>query len=144
MAKKMKAHFSTEALSPDMAALTEDGTTVIAAGMAAQGYFTPEGRWVPRSELVGLSPEGLTYDYLHAMAVDLEKAGAVMLLGTGEKGTGALIFQANGRAGLNSSMRRRTGPKQSVFPTTRSSGISPGSSKPGALMTKSGVLNRAK
>ncbi len=42
--------------------------------------------------------DGLTYDYLHAMAVDLEQAGAVMLLGTGEKGTGALIFQANGRA----------------------------------------------
>ncbi len=44
------------------AALTEDGTTVIAAGMAAQGYFTPEGRWVPRSELVGLSPEGQPVD----------------------------------------------------------------------------------
>lgn len=40
------------------AALTEDGSTIIASGMAAQGYFTPEGRWVARSELVGLTPDG--------------------------------------------------------------------------------------
>ena len=32
------------------------------------------------------------------MASELEKDKAVMLLGTGEKGAGPLIFQANGRA----------------------------------------------
>ena len=42
--------------------------------------------------------DGLTYDYLHAMARDLEQAQSLMLLGTGEKGTGPLIFQSNGRA----------------------------------------------
>lgn len=42
--------------------------------------------------------DGLTYDYLHAMARDLEQAQSLMLLGTGEKGAGPLIFQSNGRA----------------------------------------------
>jgi hypothetical protein len=42
--------------------------------------------------------DGLTYDFLYAMASELEKDKAVMLLGTGEKGAGPLIFQANGRA----------------------------------------------
>lgn len=42
--------------------------------------------------------DGLTYDHLYAMAAELEKEDAVMLLGTGEKGTGPLIFQSNGRA----------------------------------------------
>lgn len=42
--------------------------------------------------------DGLTYDYLHAMAAELEQTQTLMLLGTGEKGTGPLIFQANGRA----------------------------------------------
>lgn len=42
--------------------------------------------------------DGLTYDYLYAMAAELEQAQALMLLGTGEKGAGPLIFQANGRA----------------------------------------------
>jgi hypothetical protein len=32
------------------------------------------------------------------MASELEKDKVVMLLGTGEKGAGPLIFQANGRA----------------------------------------------
>jgi hypothetical protein len=42
--------------------------------------------------------DGLTYDFLFAMASELEKDKVVMLLGTGEKGAGPLIFQANGRA----------------------------------------------
>jgi len=42
--------------------------------------------------------DGLTYDFLYAMASELEKGKAVMLFGTGEKGAGPLIFQANGRA----------------------------------------------
>jgi hypothetical protein len=42
--------------------------------------------------------DGLTYDFLYGMALELEKAGVVMLLGSGDKGTGPLVFQANGRA----------------------------------------------
>jgi len=42
--------------------------------------------------------DGLTYDFLYAMAKELEDAGVMMLIGTGDKGTGAMIFQANGRA----------------------------------------------
>ena len=41
--------------------------------------------------------DGLTFDYLYEMAKELEGAKSLMLVGTGEKGTGALIFQANGR-----------------------------------------------
>jgi hypothetical protein len=42
--------------------------------------------------------DGLTYDYLYEMAKELEEASVMMLVGTGEKGSGPLIFQANGRA----------------------------------------------
>ena len=41
--------------------------------------------------------DGLTFDYLYEMAKELEDAKSLMLVGTGEKGAGALIFQANGR-----------------------------------------------
>ena len=36
------------------AALTIDGALTIRSGMLAQGYFTPEGRMVQRSEMTGL------------------------------------------------------------------------------------------
>ena len=41
--------------------------------------------------------DGLTFDYLYEMAKELEDSKSLMLVGTGEKGAGALIFQANGR-----------------------------------------------
>lgn len=41
--------------------------------------------------------DGLTFDYLHQMAKELEDSQSLMLLGTGEKGSGPLVFQANGR-----------------------------------------------
>ena len=41
--------------------------------------------------------DGLTYEFLFSMAKELGESQKVMLLGTGEKGTGPLIFQANGR-----------------------------------------------
>lgn len=41
--------------------------------------------------------DGLTFDYLHEMASQLEKDQAMVLLGTGEKGLSPLVFQANGR-----------------------------------------------
>jgi len=40
------------------AALTPDGSTLITSGMTSQGYFAPDGRWVARSEMVGLDIDG--------------------------------------------------------------------------------------
>lgn len=40
------------------AALTADGTTLLTAGMTSQGHFAPDGRWVPRAEMVGLDASG--------------------------------------------------------------------------------------
>jgi hypothetical protein len=42
--------------------------------------------------------DGLTFDYLFEMAKELEASQSVMLLGTGEKGSAPLVFQANGRS----------------------------------------------
>jgi hypothetical protein len=41
--------------------------------------------------------DGLTFDFLYEMAAELESSDCLMLLGTGSKGTGPLVFQANGR-----------------------------------------------
>ncbi len=40
------------------AALTEDGSIMVKSGMTAQGYFDPDGHWVPNKELVGLDADG--------------------------------------------------------------------------------------
>ena len=40
------------------AALTIDGALTIRSGMLSQGYFTPEGRMVQRSEMTGLDAAG--------------------------------------------------------------------------------------
>ena len=40
------------------AALSADGTTLIASGMTGQGHFTPDGRWVARGEMVGIGAAG--------------------------------------------------------------------------------------
>lgn len=40
------------------AALTSDGEQLLASGMLAQGYFTPDGGWVPHKQLVGIAPDG--------------------------------------------------------------------------------------
>lgn len=40
--------------------------------------------------------DGLTYDYLHGMAKELDAADEVVLLGSGTKGGKPLIFQTNG------------------------------------------------
>jgi hypothetical protein len=44
------------------ASLTTDGSLIIKSGMLAQGYFTPEGRWVQRNEMVGLDADGNTVE----------------------------------------------------------------------------------
>ena len=40
------------------ASLTQDGRFLLQSGMTAQGYLTPEGRWVPNADLVGLDVDG--------------------------------------------------------------------------------------
>ncbi len=40
------------------AALTIDGLYLLQSGMTAQGYFDEEGRWLQRSQLVGLDTDG--------------------------------------------------------------------------------------
>lgn len=64
------------------------------------------GKKVPRAEAVRrfvmnrtiqlFHKDGLTYDYLFAMAAELAKADALMLIGAGDKGGAPLVFQTNG------------------------------------------------
>jgi hypothetical protein len=44
------------------AALTQDGSLLIAPGMSGQGYFNTAGQFVPRGQLVGIDPLGLTVE----------------------------------------------------------------------------------
>jgi hypothetical protein len=41
--------------------------------------------------------DGLTFDFLYNIAKELESKKSLMLIGTGEKGIGSLVFQSNGR-----------------------------------------------
>ena len=41
--------------------------------------------------------DGLSFDFLFEIAKELEKDNSVVLLGTGDKGSAPLVFQANGR-----------------------------------------------
>jgi hypothetical protein len=41
--------------------------------------------------------DGVTYDFLYAMAGELSKEQAIMLVGAGPKGADPLVFQSNGR-----------------------------------------------
>jgi hypothetical protein len=54
-------------------------------------------RFVFRRSLQVMHVDGVTYDFLHAMASELAKDKSVMLVGAGAKGTEPLVFQANGR-----------------------------------------------
>ena len=40
------------------AALTQDGSLLIASGMSGQGYFNASGQYVPRGRLVGVNAQG--------------------------------------------------------------------------------------
>jgi len=44
------------------ASLTADGSQLLLSGMTAQAYFTSEGRWVTRNEMVGLDADGNKVD----------------------------------------------------------------------------------
>lgn len=44
------------------AALTTDGSLLVASGMSGQGYFNARGHYVPRARLVGIDAEGLVVE----------------------------------------------------------------------------------
>ena len=54
-------------------------------------------RFVFRRTLQVSHVDGVTYDFLHAMAKELAGEGVLMLVGAGTKGSDPLVFQANGR-----------------------------------------------
>ena len=55
------------------------------------------GRFGFRRRLQLRHVDGLTFDFLFDMAKELESKQSLMIVGTGEKGVGPLVFQANGR-----------------------------------------------
>ncbi len=65
------------------------------------------GRMVPRRELARrfafrrtlqlFHVDGLTYDFLHAMAKQLDEADSAVLIGAGPRGSDPLVFESNGR-----------------------------------------------
>lgn len=54
-------------------------------------------RFMFRRTLQVTHVDGVTYDFLHAMAKDLAAEHTLMLVGAGPKGSDPLVFQANGR-----------------------------------------------
>ena len=40
------------------ASLLDDGSLLLRSGMTGQGYFLPDGSWVPQAELEGIQPDG--------------------------------------------------------------------------------------
>lgn len=54
-------------------------------------------RFVFRRSLQVLHVDGVTFDFLHAMAAELAKEKVLMLVGAGPKGGDPLVLQANGR-----------------------------------------------
>jgi hypothetical protein len=95
-------------LNPDGSEKERRSPVDVASNINGEMPVRWSGRKIPIKDAVGRFSfrrtvqlqhvDGLTYDFLFAMASELEKDKVVMLLGTGEKGAGPLIFQANGRA----------------------------------------------
>ena len=54
-------------------------------------------RFMFRRSLQVTHVDGVTYDFLHAMAKELAADRSLMLVGAGAKGSEPLVFQANGR-----------------------------------------------
>jgi hypothetical protein len=54
-------------------------------------------RFVFRRSLQVLHVDGVTYDFLQAMAAELARDKVLMFVGAGPKGADPLVFQANGR-----------------------------------------------
>jgi len=60
------------------ASIALDGSQVIKSGMTAQGYFSDEGRWVPKDEVVGINPDGsLAELYPSTLGIEQKLEGPV-------------------------------------------------------------------
>jgi hypothetical protein len=64
--KRRRVAFDTEGNECAKASLLSDGSLLIKSGMTAQGYFTPEGVWVPQSDLEAINDDGTVPDLLPA------------------------------------------------------------------------------
>ena len=65
------------------ASLLDDGSMLLRSGMTGQGYFLPDGRWVPQGELEGINPDGTPAEQVPStigVAQPLEPATAQDLL----------------------------------------------------------------
>ncbi len=60
--RRMRQLLDSNGHACSRAALTADGSTLITAGMTAQGYFDDEGRMISTRDLVGLDEDGNTLD----------------------------------------------------------------------------------
>lgn len=60
--RRMRQLLDSDGEPCSRASLTADGSTLITAGMTAQGYFDDEGRMVSTRDLVGLDAEGQPLD----------------------------------------------------------------------------------
>ncbi|MEM9555756.1 MAG: hypothetical protein AAGC60_15995 [Acidobacteriota bacterium] len=56
--QKRRIHLDPSGAACTRAALTEDGSLILRAGMTAQGYFDEDGQWLRYGELVGLDADG--------------------------------------------------------------------------------------
>lgn len=73
--QRRRIHLDPTGEQCQRAALTDDGSLLLVQGMTAQGYFDPEGHWVPNNTLVGMDPEGGTAEKIEStlgVAQDLE------------------------------------------------------------------------
>jgi hypothetical protein len=60
------------------ASIALDGSQVIKSGMTAQGYFSDDGRWVPKDEVVGINPDGsLAELYPSTLGIEQKLEGPV-------------------------------------------------------------------
>ncbi|MFT5584631.1 MAG: hypothetical protein ACI9VR_002216 [Cognaticolwellia sp.] len=60
--RRMRQLLDSDGQACSRAALTADGSTLITAGMTAQGYFDAEGCMISTRDLVGLDAQGGTLD----------------------------------------------------------------------------------
>ena len=74
--KRRRIPFDDKGAECTKASLLNDGSIIIKSGMTAQGYFKPDGAWVPQSDLEAVNPDGSTPEIFPATTgvdVALEK-----------------------------------------------------------------------
>ena len=56
--RRRRVAFDLQGNECSRASLLSDGSLLLQSGMSAQGYFLPDGVWVPQDELTALTPDG--------------------------------------------------------------------------------------